>query len=193
MRLYCVPPPCNNGRLNEASKLVCHELANSWAAWPVPVRPGNTDECCSVSSSCCCGTPNVVPSAAVLVTPLVQVPVSLRQDGREEAAERRRRLQRPVLRPAVLFPEHARVELRVEFRERRLRTGALERRADRQARHGFGERRIVRRGDGDRADERPRDRFRRERARTRAPSCRMTWLLQSVIRTASSSERSHIS
>ena len=40
-----------------------------------------------------------------------------------------------VLRPAVLFPEHAGIELGVEFAERRFRPGAVERRADREARH----------------------------------------------------------
>ena len=74
----------------------------------------------------------------------------------------------PILRPAVLFPEHAGIELSVEFREGRFRTGALERRADRQAGHRFGQRRVVGRRHGDRAHQRPRDGFRRERLNPRA-------------------------
>ena len=158
MRLYCAPLPCNNGWLNVASKFVFQTLAKIWLGFDR--RQGIARECYSFCSSCCCGMPNVVPSAVVFVMPHRD---RCPGPAAGSAGTSCRPCISPVLRLAILFPEHAGIELSVEFAQRGFRAGAIERRADRKAGRRFDERRIVGRGHGDRADERPRDRFRRRR------------------------------
>ena len=158
MRLYCAPPPCNNGWLNVASKFVCPIAGESW----LDDVAGSRRNVVAFVVRVVAERRTCVPSAVVLVMPdRERCPGPVRRSAANKLPTVRRR---PVLRPAVLFPEHAGVELGVEFAERRFRAGALERRADREAGHRFGERRIVGRRDGDRADERARDRFRRGRS-----------------------------
>src|SRR5690606_9165194 len=68
-----------------------------------------------------------------------------------------------VLRTVGLFPEDAGIELSIELAERGFRSVAGEDVADREARRGLDQGRIVGRGDSHRVDDRARDRVWRGR------------------------------
>src|SRR6476661_1591329 len=69
MRLYCAPLPCNNGCVNDASKLVLQELGNA-CVWPAP------DGMLLPSYVVLFRNAHCVPSAEIFVMPLVKVPRS---------------------------------------------------------------------------------------------------------------------